>query len=191
MVPTPQKSKRQNLRQAASPPRCRRSAPRARCAARPPRTAAQATQDKYTTLPGSGQPQAAGETTGELVADEEEIVLDESVTETQVQLETAAEDPAEATPDDGIVLEPEEGEQPVVGAPVAEEPAAPGANAAKVAPEQKYTEYVVKPGDTLSGIAKKFYKDGRLFGRIYDANKDVISNPNKLPLGAKIRIPQP
>ena len=159
---------------------------------RPPRTAAPATQDKYTTLPNGGQSQpAGGEATGELVADEEEIVLDGSVTGTQVQLETAADDPAGTTPDEGIVLEPEEGEQPVADAPVAEEPAAPGADAAKVAPEQKYTEYVVKPGDTLSGIAKKFYKDGRLFGRIYDANKDVIPNPNKLPLGAKIRIPQP
>ena len=49
----------------------------------------------------------------------------------------------------------------------------------------------VRPGDTLSGIAKKFYKNGQLFGRIYEANKDVIPNPNKLPLGAKIRIPQP
>ena len=51
--------------------------------------------------------------------------------------------------------------------------------------------YRVRSGDTLSGIAKKFYRDGRLFERIYEANKDVIPNPNKLPLGAKIRIPQP
>ena len=48
----------------------------------------------------------------------------------------------------------------------------------------------MKPGDSLSVIAKKFYKGGRLFDRIYEANKDVIKNPNRLPLGLKIRIPQ-
>lgn len=56
--------------------------------------------------------------------------------------------------------------------------------------EAKFTEYVVKPGDSLSGIAKKVYKDGRLYERIYEANKSVIPNPNRLPVGLKIRIPQ-
>lgn len=57
-------------------------------------------------------------------------------------------------------------------------------------PEGKFTEYVVKPGDSLSGIAKKVYKDGRLYERIYEANKSVIPNPNRLPVGLKLRIPQ-
>ena len=156
---------------------------------RPPRTAAPATQDKYTTLPNSGQPQAGN--AEELVADEDEIILSGEET-VQVQPEVAAEDPVR-TADEGIVLEPEEGEPSAVAAgEAADESEVPSAEMTEPAStEMKFTEYVVKPGDTLSGIAKKFYKDGRLFGRIYEANKDVIPNPNKLPLGAKIRIPQP
>lgn len=157
---------------------------------RPPRTAAQATQDKYTTLP-NGEQQPGGEA-GELVAAEDEIVLDKDVTEVQTLPEAAAEDPVE-TEEDGIVLEPEDGELPAaVSGKSAPDEKVSAAEPAKDAPvEQKYTLYVVRPGDTLSGIAKKFYKNGQLFGRIYEANKDVIPNPNKLPLGAKIRIPQP
>ncbi len=156
---------------------------------RPPRTAAQATQDKYTTLSSDGQQPVAEAGAGELVAEEDEIVITENETPAQSQLEAAADDPT-GTVEDGIVLEPEEDEAlpKPVAAPETELKAA---GQEKSAVEQKYTEYVVRPGDTLSGIAKKFYKDGRLFGRIYEANKDVIPNPNKLPLGAKIRIPQP
>lgn len=90
---------------------------------------------------------------------------------------------------DGLVLEPAaEDAEGAVAVPAADKGAAPAKTPA--APAVKYTEYVVKPGDSLSVIAKKFYKDGRLFDRIYEANKDVIKNPNRLPLGLKIRIPQ-
>ena len=34
------------------------------------------------------------------------------------------------------------------------------------------------PGDTLSGIAQRFYGDGALFPRIFEANRDQISNLN-------------
>ena len=130
----------------------------------------------------------------EALADEERDAFDNlpeaiQYSERGEAMEAAADDPT-GTVEDGIVLEPEEDEAlpKPVAAPETELKAA---GQEKSAVEQKYTEYVVRPGDTLSGIAKKFYKDGRLFGRIYEANKDVIPNPNKLPLGAKIRIPQP
>lgn len=71
----------------------------------------------------------------------------------------------------------------VEGTAVTAEPTVPAA-------EAKYVEYTIKPGDSLSLISKKFYKDGRRYERIYEANKDVIKNPNRLPLGKKIRIPQ-
>lgn len=37
--------------------------------------------------------------------------------------------------------------------------------------------YTVQPGDTLWGIAEKFYKNGFLWDRIYKANRDQIVNP--------------
>ncbi len=49
--------------------------------------------------------------------------------------------------------------------------------------------YTVKRGDTLSGIASMNYKDAGKWKKIYDANKDVIKNPNVLIPGTKIVIP--
>lgn len=42
------------------------------------------------------------------------------------------------------------------------------------------TEWVVHYGDTLTGIAKAVYGDTRYWEDIYEANKDLITNPNSL-----------
>jgi nucleoid-associated protein YgaU len=49
--------------------------------------------------------------------------------------------------------------------------------------------YVIKSGDTLSGIAAKFYGKGSLYPRIFEANREVIKNPDLIYPGQKIRIP--
>ncbi len=51
----------------------------------------------------------------------------------------------------------------------------------------KATDYVVKRGDTLSGIAKHFYKDSRKYYLIEDANDGL--KYESLQEGAKIKIP--
>jgi nucleoid-associated protein YgaU len=51
---------------------------------------------------------------------------------------------------------------------------------------QKYT---TKKGDTLSSIAKRFYGDGLKWKAIYDTNRELIPNPNFLPVGKEITIP--
>ncbi|MDO8741716.1 MAG: LysM peptidoglycan-binding domain-containing protein, partial [Candidatus Roizmanbacteria bacterium] len=38
--------------------------------------------------------------------------------------------------------------------------------------------YIVLPGDTLIGIAKKFYGNGAEWRRIWNVNTDKIKNPN-------------
>ncbi len=53
----------------------------------------------------------------------------------------------------------------------------------------KSTEYVVQPGDTLSIISKKFYKDGRKYNKIFEANKKVLKTPNSVKPGMKLVIP--
>jgi nucleoid-associated protein YgaU len=49
--------------------------------------------------------------------------------------------------------------------------------------------YEVKPGDTLSKIAKAFYGDPSLYPKIFEANKDSLKNPDLIKVGQKLRIP--
>ena len=54
------------------------------------------------------------------------------------------------------------------------------------APAQTYT---VNKGDTLSKIAEEYYGDKMLYPKIFEANKDVLQDPNKIKPGQKLRIP--
>jgi nucleoid-associated protein YgaU len=47
----------------------------------------------------------------------------------------------------------------------------------------------VKAGDTLSKIAVKYYGDASLYTKIFEANKDVLKDPNMIRVGQKLRIP--
>ena len=49
--------------------------------------------------------------------------------------------------------------------------------------------YIVRPGDTLSGIAKKFYGDPALWRRIWDVNIEKIKNPNLIYPLQILKIP--
>ncbi len=48
----------------------------------------------------------------------------------------------------------------------------------------------VVPGDTLSGIAQEAYGDASLFLRIFAANRNQVSDPNRIFPGQQLRIPQ-
>jgi nucleoid-associated protein YgaU len=50
--------------------------------------------------------------------------------------------------------------------------------------------YVIKSGDTLYGIAKEFYGNGMQYPAIFEANREVIEDPDKIYPGQKIRIPK-
>ena len=58
--------------------------------------------------------------------------------------------------------------------------------------ETLFEEYVIQKGDTLQSIAAKpnVYGKSSKWVKIYDANKDVIKNPNRVYPGLKIRIPK-
>ncbi|MEM7431931.1 MAG: peptidoglycan-binding protein LysM [Pseudomonadota bacterium] len=49
--------------------------------------------------------------------------------------------------------------------------------------------YEIKSGDTLGAIAKEHYGSAGKYMRIFEANTDIISDPNKIYPGQKIRIP--
>jgi nucleoid-associated protein YgaU len=50
--------------------------------------------------------------------------------------------------------------------------------------------YVVKSGDSLSKIAKEFYGDVKKWKTIYEANKNIIKNPDLIKPGQKLVIPE-
>jgi LysM repeat protein len=49
--------------------------------------------------------------------------------------------------------------------------------------------HVVRSGDTLWAIAKKYYGDGSQYTKIYNANKTLIKNPSLIKTGWKLVIP--
>jgi nucleoid-associated protein YgaU len=55
--------------------------------------------------------------------------------------------------------------------------------------QAKVEYYLIKKGDTLSAIAKQFYGKPNDYPRIFEANREVIKDPNKIFPGQKIRIP--
>jgi len=49
--------------------------------------------------------------------------------------------------------------------------------------------YTIVKGDTLSKIAKEEYGDAKLWRKIYEHNKDVIKDPDKIFPGQTIALP--
>ena len=57
----------------------------------------------------------------------------------------------------------------------------------KKAPEAQM--YTVVGGDSLSKIAKKFYGDAGKYAHIFEANKPMLKDPDKIYPGQVLRIP--
>ncbi len=49
--------------------------------------------------------------------------------------------------------------------------------------------YEVKAGGTLSKIAKEEYGDANAYMVIFEANTDILKNPNMIQPGQKLKIP--
>jgi len=64
---------------------------------------------------------------------------------------------------------------------------ATGRSAPVVSNESMYT---VRPGDTLSKIAKEKLGDPSAYTAIFNANRDQLSDPNKIKPGQVLKIPQ-
>lgn len=78
-----------------------------------------------------------------------------------------------------------------VDAPVttAAAPAAGGGSAETPAASVPSEFYTVKSGDTLSKIAKQFYGNAAKYPLIFEANKPMLSDPDKIYPGQSLRIP--
>lgn len=54
---------------------------------------------------------------------------------------------------------------------------------------EKIEYYEIVSGDTLSAVAQKYYGKASAYMRIFEANREVIKDPDKIYPGQKIRIP--
>lgn len=55
--------------------------------------------------------------------------------------------------------------------------------------EDIYGVYEVKRGDTLSAIAKKVSKGKLSYQKIFQANRDILDDPDEIKVGQKLKIP--
>lgn len=55
--------------------------------------------------------------------------------------------------------------------------------------EAKVEYYVIQSGDSLSKIAKQYYGNAMDYPKIFEANREVIQDPDLIYPGQKIRIP--
>jgi nucleoid-associated protein YgaU len=57
------------------------------------------------------------------------------------------------------------------------------------ADEEAVVFYPVQKGETLSGIAKRLYGDPNKYMRIFEANKPMLKDPDKIYPGQVLRVP--
>ena len=57
-------------------------------------------------------------------------------------------------------------------------------------PVETVEYYEIQRGDTLSAIAKRYYGKGSAYRRIFEANRELIKDPDEIYRGQKIRIPK-
>jgi len=61
---------------------------------------------------------------------------------------------------------------------------------ASVSAGQNQRNYTVKLGDTLSSISREFYGDASQYLKIFEANRDILRNPNMISPGQELVIPE-
>ncbi|MCG3191357.1 MAG: hypothetical protein DIJKHBIC_00583 [Thermoanaerobaculia bacterium] len=79
---------------------------------------------------------------------------------------------------------------PAPVAPAAAVVSEPSAAAVPVsAPAAEERIHVVAAGESLSAISKKYYGNANAYMKIFEANKDILKNPDVIHPGQKLRIP--
>jgi LysM repeat protein len=89
---------------------------------------------------------------------------------------------------ENLTLRQELGQRSVKPRPAAEKAGAPDASP-EPGKKPAARTYVVRPGDTLSSIARKFYKSQSRWKAIREANKDKVGDGTKLKPGETLTIP--
>jgi nucleoid-associated protein YgaU len=73
--------------------------------------------------------------------------------------------------------------------PVAQQPGATMTAGAAAGGGQNQRHYTVKSGDTLSKISREFYGDANQYTKIFNANRNILRDPNTIKPGQELIIP--
>jgi LysM repeat protein len=77
-----------------------------------------------------------------------------------------------------------------VPAPATRVPAEAGPVPAEAPPvSAEPTIHVVVAGDTLGALARRYYGKASLYMKIFEANRDILKDPNLIKVGQRLRIP--
>lgn len=63
------------------------------------------------------------------------------------------------------------------------------APSSQASPSAAGRTHKVAKGDTLSAIARQYYGNANDYGKIFEANKDQLKDPDKIQVGQTLRIP--
>jgi nucleoid-associated protein YgaU len=61
----------------------------------------------------------------------------------------------------------------------------------KVSDESVFHKHTVVAGETLGKIAKHYFEDASKYVAIFEANKDILKNPDLIVVGQVLSIPNP
>lgn len=59
----------------------------------------------------------------------------------------------------------------------------------RVAQTAYFAKYTVQKGDSLSKIAKHFYGDMMKYNQIFEANRSILDDPDRIEVGQELIIP--
>lgn len=102
----------------------------------------------------------------------------DSISEVEDQMLVAA--PAKAAPEPSVEapVEPDTSAEP-----------ATGDETAAAAPAEALRSYTVESGDSLWKIAEDLYGDGSKYTQIFEANRDILDDPDRIFPGQELKIP--
>ena len=79
---------------------------------------------------------------------------------------------------------------PTMAHPQTQQPAQTMTAGASMGGGESARRYTVQPGDTLSKISREFYGNANEYMKIFQANRDVLSDPNRIQPGQELVIPE-
>jgi nucleoid-associated protein YgaU len=74
--------------------------------------------------------------------------------------------------------------------PAAQQPGVTMTAGAAAGGGQNQRHYTVKSGDTLSKISREFYGDANQYTKIFNANRNILRDPNTIKPGQELIIPE-